>query len=120
MARDVGIIPHLVPSAGMDIMYARAAARDRDGGKLIFWEFCTLLEDVAAAAAPGAPLQAVFEEVVATVVERGQRTPLDDVAQQERLMADPRLWEMLGAHELALDAIFDFYAHMFPEARFWV
>jgi hypothetical protein len=31
------------------------------------------------------------------------------------VVANPRLWSMLGEHELALDAIFDFYAHMFPE-----
>jgi hypothetical protein len=28
-------------------MYAKAAARDGVLGKLIFWEFCTLVEDVA-------------------------------------------------------------------------
>lgn len=50
------------------------------------------------------------------IIERGQRMPLDDVVQQEALMANPRLWNMLGEHELALDAIFDYYAHMYPES----
>jgi DNA primase catalytic subunit len=33
------------------------------------------------------------------------------------LTANPKLWQMLRKHELALDAIFDYYAHMFPEVR---
>jgi hypothetical protein len=32
MAKDTGMVPHLVPSAGMDILYTKAAARD--GGAL--------------------------------------------------------------------------------------
>lgn len=115
LAKDVGIIPHLIPPAGMDILYSRAAARDGVLSKLVFWEFCTLIEDVAEAVAPDEPLQAVFDEIAAMIIERGQRMPLDDIAQQESLMAEPRLWNMLAEHELAFNAIFDFYAHMFPE-----
>ena len=44
MAKDTGMVPHLVPSAGMDILYTKAAARDGVLGKLVFWEFCTLVE----------------------------------------------------------------------------
>ena len=37
MAKDTGMVPHLVPSAGMDILYTKAAARDGVLGKLVFW-----------------------------------------------------------------------------------
>ena len=33
------------------------------------------------------------------------------------MKANPKLWQMLRKHELALDAIFDYYAHMFPEVQ---
>jgi hypothetical protein len=64
-------------------------------GKLVFWEFCTLVEDVAEQVAPDEPLQEVFDEVCAMIIERGGKSAMEDVAQQESLMVWP------GTHPLS-------------------